>query len=126
MIYFICEDNGVVQKMKIGYTGQGPESRCRELQTGNSIELDVDWYIPGDIEVERLCQEYFKEFHFRGEWYSANSGFDKKFKWFALAIRNICNDCAQELLVPGDAFVPSIKKWLIHEKAVGASCEKST
>ena len=107
MIYFICEDNGVVQKMKIGYTGQSPESRCRELQTGNSIELDVDWYIPGDIEVERLCQEYFKEFHFRGEWYSANSGFDKKFKW-----------C--------DALVPSIKKWLIHEKAAGASCEKST
>lgn len=118
MIYFIREKNEHDSRMKVGYTSQNPDSRCAELQTGNSIALDVAWYIPGDIETERLCQEYFKEFNIRGEWYLENDEFDKKFRWFALAIRNICNDCLQELLVPGDAFIPSIKKWLRFENNV--------
>ena len=122
MIYFIREGGFPDTAVKIGFTGSSPESRRTDLQTGNSSGLDIMWCIPGDVEVERLCQEFFKEFHIRGEWYTENDKFTKRFKWFSTGVRNICNDYSGEI-VELECNIPAIKKWLSFEGRVGINAE---
>lgn len=66
-IYFIQEtaSGGI----KIGYTGQLPESRLKSLQTSNPNELVLLHYVRGSKENEAELHAHFARDRIRGEWF---------------------------------------------------------
>ncbi len=70
MIYFI--QAGSDGPIKIGYA-QNPESRRRELQTGNHKELNLIGVIPGNSEREDSIHNDLQDYRYRAgsEWFKA-------------------------------------------------------
>ena len=68
-VYFISDTNGI----KIGFSDD-IDQRLGDLQTGNSQLLTHLTYIPTPKEKllleENKAQQYFKDSHMQGEWYS--------------------------------------------------------
>jgi hypothetical protein len=67
VVYFIW-DGG---QMKIGLTTKGARKRVKQLQTGNSKDLEVFREIQSDkiADLEKFLHSAFKEKHIRGEWF---------------------------------------------------------
>lgn len=66
-VYFIWDGNA----MKIGLTRQGAEKRIKNLQTGNSSDLEIYRTIqtPNPNQLEKFLHDVFQDKHVRGEWY---------------------------------------------------------
>ena len=58
---------------KCGHTRVSPETRLKQMQTGNPNELKIlkSWLVRDCLLGEKFSQNRLKEFHFRGEWYMA-------------------------------------------------------
>lgn len=63
-IYFISNRNAI----KIGFT-KNIERRRKQLQTGNSKELQLLYYIQGDRSTEYYFHRYFHDYKINGEWF---------------------------------------------------------
>lgn len=66
--YFIA--NETTGAVKIG-TSVDPDERLAQLQTGSDCPLRLLGSVSGGRDVERLLHSVLKEFHLRGEWFSA-------------------------------------------------------
>lgn len=82
MIYFIQAN----EYIKIGYS-KDPQTRLKELQTGNPIKLKLLFTIPGSFEHEKSFHEIFHAQRAKGEWFR----FVDKLKWCILAFSDETN-----------------------------------
>jgi hypothetical protein len=64
MIYFIKSKKFV----KIGVSSD-PNSRLKELQTGNPFKLKIAATIPGHFATEKELHNIFERFRMEGEWF---------------------------------------------------------
>ena len=65
-IYFIVDEE--CRFVKIGIS-RNPESRVKDLQSGNPIRLEVAYHFPGDGEGEKELHRYLKDYRTIGEWF---------------------------------------------------------
>lgn len=72
-LYVISEGNSTFKK--IGLTGEDPNKRVKQLQTGNPRQL----YVVRKIRVSNMkqCETFlhrmFGRYHIRGEWYNLSN-----------------------------------------------------
>lgn len=66
VIYFISDGEKLV---KIGYTTGLPESRLKQLQTGNGKKLRLLTAIRGDRATELIMHTAFNDLRESGEWF---------------------------------------------------------
>lgn len=78
-VYFIAPEallhrsqDDELRYVKIGYTGNKPESRLAALQCGCPAPLTLIAYIDGSAELERAFHEAFAPLRNSGEWFSAH------------------------------------------------------
>jgi hypothetical protein len=67
-VYFIT--TAEAERVKIGFTGNSPQTRLRELQTGSPQELCIIAVEPGSIDYERRLHARFSEHRLHGEWFA--------------------------------------------------------
>lgn len=68
-VYLIKEADG--DFYKIGHTTKNPETRLKELQTGNPrlLKLIATYQTDNYKHLERLLHETYKKNHYSGEWF---------------------------------------------------------
>lgn len=69
--------NPATNALKIGHSGD-PRRRLRELQTGNSVRLEIVGLVAASRKFEALMQEEFSDLALEGEWFS---GADEILAW---------------------------------------------
>lgn len=68
-VYFIGTDDWRLNRVKIGFTRNGPKARLADMQTGSPFKLRVLGAIGGDMVLERLLHETFAPLREHGEWF---------------------------------------------------------
>lgn len=84
-VYFIGEDND--GPMKIG-TAKDPIQRLRDMQTGNSRRLRVEWALVGTRQIEKLLHEYWAEFAIKSVRHSGVADTPPGTEWFRAEARD--------------------------------------
>lgn len=65
-------------RLKIGIS-RNPQERLKQLQTGNSSELELVAYKKAEnYQDEQLAHEANSQYWIRGEWFSSNASLDKE------------------------------------------------
>lgn len=67
-VYFILDK--VKNHVKIGFTRKEPEKRLKQLQTSNSSELELIYYVEANgFNTERFLHRLFEGCRVSKEWY---------------------------------------------------------
>jgi hypothetical protein len=66
-IYFIAAET--LGAVKVGFSGNHPSGRLRELQTGSAAPLKLLGFVPGTVEEERGLHKTFAILRIQGEWF---------------------------------------------------------